>query len=493
MGELRLGQRQFDRPLGIATDAAGDVYVADRDNARIQKFTTSGADFVTKWGRRGAGDGEFGLFGPRGLATGAGGNVYAVEGYENNRVQKFTPSGTFITKWGGDGSGDGQFNNPFGIDNDDGGDNERIQKFTSNGEFLSKIGSGGQGVGQLNQPKDLTVDRGGTVLVADTGNDRMAMFNNVTGASTWGSSGSGDGEFRGPSGVVTDDQQNVYVADTGNNRIQKFGPFGDEFMTKWGGSGSDNGEFNRPTGIAIDNAGHVYVADTGNNRIQEFTASGDFIAKWGRSGSADGQFDRPQDVAVDASGRVYVADTGNHRIQVFAPRVGAQPRVAAVQALEGTVRTKCRDDGRFMRLKGARQISLGCVVDARSGKARLISPRGAGPVTRLGKFRRGVFRLSRLEKHHHTGLKLAGRLGCHGAEPGRHDRKLRGRTKGRFRIEGRHGAADVHHATWRVADRCNGSTVFKALKGKVRVRDFEKKKTVTLRKGERYVAAQKRR
>jgi hypothetical protein len=296
------------------------------------------------------------------------------------------------------------------------------------------------------------------------------------------------GVFRTPSGVATDRHQYVSVADTANDRIQKFDQRGG-LEAKWGSSGSGDGQFDHPTGITVDGAGHVYVADTGNNRIQEFTSTGDFIAKWGSSGSGNGQFNQPEDVATDGAGNVYVADMGNHRIQEFAPRVGMRAPTAAVQALRGKVRAKCQGDRKPMRVRAARQISPRCLVDTRRGTVRLISPKGTGSGTQSGKFRGGAFRLSRLAtKHHHTRLKLTGSLGCRGDKQGRNDRRLSGRTKGRFRITGNYGAVTVHRATFRVADRCNGSTLFRARRGKIRVRDFEKKQTVVLRKGERYVA-----
>ena len=44
-GVMGTGNGQFQRPRGIAVDAAGDVYVVDSQNARVQKFTSDG-DFL---------------------------------------------------------------------------------------------------------------------------------------------------------------------------------------------------------------------------------------------------------------------------------------------------------------------------------------------------------------------------------------------------------------------------------------------------------------
>jgi len=310
----------FTRPNGIAVDSNGNVYVADTENQRIQKFTPNG-QFVTKWGSSGSENGQFGF--PSGIAVDSSGNVYVAD-TNNHRIQKFTSNGQFTAKWGSYGSGDGQFGSPSGIAVDNSGNvyiadtnNHRIQKFTSNGQFTAKWGSSGSGNGQFNRPSGIALDNSGNVYVADTWNQRIQKFtSNGQFTAKWGSSGSGDGQFGFPSGIALDNNGNIYVADTLNYRIQKFTPNG-QFAAKWGSEGNGDGQFDNPYGIAVDNSGNVYVADTENQRIQKFTNDGEFVTKWGSEGSADGQFFSPQSIAVDSSGNVYVADTNNHRIQKF--------------------------------------------------------------------------------------------------------------------------------------------------------------------------------
>ncbi len=86
----------------------------------------------------------------------------------------------------------------------------------------------------------------------------------------WGGRGTDDGQFRRPRGVAVDAAGNVYVADTGNNRIQMFDSQG-RFLAKWGTTGSSLGQFRRPSGVAVDADGNIYVADASNNRVQRFT------------------------------------------------------------------------------------------------------------------------------------------------------------------------------------------------------------------------------
>ncbi|MGE5529598.1 MAG: 6-bladed beta-propeller, partial [Patescibacteria group bacterium] len=91
---------------GVAVDAAGNVYVADSYNHRVQKFT-SGGTYLTQWGGEGSGNGQFKY--PHGIAVDAAGYVYVTD-RDNRRVQKFTADGAYITQWG-----DGLFTIPEAI------------------------------------------------------------------------------------------------------------------------------------------------------------------------------------------------------------------------------------------------------------------------------------------------------------------------------------------------------------------------------------------
>jgi tripartite motif-containing protein 71 len=196
-GSRGSGDGQFNRPQYIAIDySVNNVYVADFGNSRIQKFTADGK-FITKWGSRGSGDGQFGsgdgLFftGPTGIAVDSSGkNVYVAD-FVNDRIQKFTADGKFITKWGSRGSGDGQFGFPTGIAVDSSGKNvyvsdignSRIQKFTADGKFITKWGS--QDPSSSGQPNNRIFEgpsgiairpKSDIVYVTDTWNDNIQVF-----------------------------------------------------------------------------------------------------------------------------------------------------------------------------------------------------------------------------------------------------------------------------------------------------------------------------
>jgi sugar lactone lactonase YvrE len=335
-------------PSGVATDGSGNVYVADTDNNRIQKFDASGA-FLTTWGSAGSDTGQFNFgqypFYPNGVATDGSGNVYIAD-TGNHRIQKFDANGVFLTGWGGFGSGNGQFILPPGVATDGSGNvyvadyyNQRIQKFDAGGTFLTSWSTGvpisvatdgsgnvyvagADGIGKFdasgsfltgwstgNSPFGVATDGSGNVYVAGGGGSRIQKFDaSGTFLATWGSGGSGNGQFSSPVGVATDGSGNVYVADSGNDRIQKFDTSG-TFLTSWD---------SHPLDVATDGSGNLYVTIVLDDAIRKFDTSGTFLTIWGSSGSGNGQFAGPTGMATDGSGNVYVADTGNHRIQKFA-------------------------------------------------------------------------------------------------------------------------------------------------------------------------------
>src|SRR3989475_12793760 len=81
------------------------------------------------------------------------------------------------------------------------------------------------------------------------------------------------GEFNHPSGVAVDSSGNIYVADTNNDRIAVFDSSG-KLLKSIGSKGSGPGEFNNPSGVAGDSICNIYVADTNNERIQRITQFG---------------------------------------------------------------------------------------------------------------------------------------------------------------------------------------------------------------------------
>ncbi|MBI1299550.1 hypothetical protein GC175_31890 [bacterium] len=154
----------------------------------------------------------------------------------------------------------------------------------------------------------------------------------------------GPGSLNRPHGIVTDVKDNLVVADTGNNRVLiyewplangNFASFiigqGEEFFDSAAPDPPTASSMNGPTGVAADTLGGVlYVADTGNNRILVFTedpvdavADGvigqpDFVSKLPNNGGISAtSLNHPTGLKMDAGNRLYVADSHNHRVLAF--------------------------------------------------------------------------------------------------------------------------------------------------------------------------------
>ncbi len=266
------GDGLLNRPADVAVGPNGEVWVADKNNHRIQKFDAEGK-FQFKFGTKGSGDGQ--LWAPAALAIDAQGNLWVADS-SNRRVQKFNPEGKFLAKFGSQGTGNGQFsgNGSRGIAIDAQGNiwvsdySNRIQKFNANGEFLKVVGAG-----QFGASAGLDVG-GGKVWVGDMSNNRLSVFSEA-GEYLFkvGSAGSGNGQFMQPDAVEVDAQGNVWVGDEGNQRVQQFNQAG-EFVAKFGSLGSGKGQFKfaYPFGLTADDKGSLWIADASNHRVQRWLA-----------------------------------------------------------------------------------------------------------------------------------------------------------------------------------------------------------------------------
>jgi sugar lactone lactonase YvrE len=247
-GELR-------NPDGIATDGAGNVYVSDYANDRIQKFDPAG-EFKATWGRgvvsggtnefeictvaedchAGNAGGKGGeLDHPVGLAV-AGTTVYVGDSF-SSRVQAFSTAGVWRRAWG--------------KDVDSGGSTGFEVCATASSCKVGAPASAGEGGGFAGGPYGMAVDEAGNVYTADANNDRIQVFTGETGAfkSAWG-----------------------------KNTITG-GATGYEICTaiaecQAGEAGGLGGEMSLPFALAGDGAGNLYLGDRGNVRVDRFSDSG---------------------------------------------------------------------------------------------------------------------------------------------------------------------------------------------------------------------------
>jgi uncharacterized protein (TIGR03437 family) len=315
-------EAHLEGPSGVAVDAAGTLYIADRGNQRVRRVS---GDTIERFAGTGAAgysaDGtpadQARLDEPAGVALDGGGNVWIAEA-GGHRVRKVNAGGILTTYAGLAGSEPGGY-----------------------------AGDGGRAtLARLSAPEGVAVNTAGDVFVADTANhvvrriSRSGTIVTVAGKGVPGYAGDGGAAsgalLNTPAGVCLDAQGTLYIADTGNHVVRQVLPDGAIATAAGTGAplfGGDGGQaalahLHMPAGVALDGSGNLYIADTGNHRVRKVTPEGVIttIAGDGTPGySGDGgpglsaQLNEPVAVAVDAAGNVYAAERANNRVRKLTP------------------------------------------------------------------------------------------------------------------------------------------------------------------------------
>ena len=96
VASIARGGPPFNRPTNLAVAPSGDLYVTDGyGNARVHRFSATG-ELIGSWGEPGVGPGQFML--PHGIAVHRDGRVFVAD-RENDRIQIFSPDGEFLAQW----------------------------------------------------------------------------------------------------------------------------------------------------------------------------------------------------------------------------------------------------------------------------------------------------------------------------------------------------------------------------------------------------------
>jgi DNA-binding beta-propeller fold protein YncE len=159
------------------------------------------------------------------------------------------------------------------------------------------------------------------VFVSDTGNDRIQVFERTGPLNRiLGGHGAEDGKLDRPMAIAFDPSGNVlYVVENGNRRVSAFAAANGRLVGKIGGLAI-------PRGLAVAPDGVVYVTDLGPRQVRRFKLSFDSrgaivdtkeLPAWGKPGTGPGEMLKPDSIAVDMSGRVYVSDLETDRCQMF--------------------------------------------------------------------------------------------------------------------------------------------------------------------------------
>ena len=315
-------------PTGIAIDNAGNIYFSEITNSVVRKIATDGT-ISTVAGMVGnlnfSGDGGQAttatLNFPQGLAVDASGNLYIAD-RQNQRIRKVDANGIITTVAGNGNEGDAgdggqattaELNNSQHIAVDNAGNiyisdwqNNKIRKVATDGIITTIAGTGnyafsGDGgaatSAELKSPSGIVVDASGNVYFSDRNNYRVRKIDTNGIITTIAGIGgfqpfSGDGglatdaELYQPSGLTLDSSGNIYIVDSNNQRIRKITTDG-IINTIIGtgstgiGAGGFNGDdmpgtdtrLNSPSGVAVDGAGNIYITDYNNQRIRKLAAS----------------------------------------------------------------------------------------------------------------------------------------------------------------------------------------------------------------------------
>jgi len=163
----------FNKPTDVAFGPQGEIYVADGyGNSRVVKLDREG-NFLQAWGKKGVGPGEFNL--PHSIAVDAQGLVYVAD-RENRRMQIFDSDGNFIKEWTHLGS-------PWWIQITPDhliwmvdGYTSHVLKLDKNGNILGAFGKPGKAAGQFGLVHALSVGPDGEIYTAEIANWRVQKF-----------------------------------------------------------------------------------------------------------------------------------------------------------------------------------------------------------------------------------------------------------------------------------------------------------------------------
>lgn len=261
---------QFENPRGIAADAAGNLYVADVGNSRIQKFSPEGA-FLNTFGKSGAGEGE--LREPNGITVDSAGNIYVIDAL-NQRLIKFKADGSFEKQWSGPPPG-----------------------------FYG--------------PRDVAVGPNNRLYILDQGRSRVVRFDPASGNFVeWGQKGTGEGEFDDPTGLDVAGNL-VFVTDPMNNRIQVFDLDG-KFIRQLEVPEWEKFPWHYPDAAFDAQTKRLYVTSGRTNEVLVFDADGNRLDSLKPAEPA--KLDNPSSLVLadtKSGKRLYVLNTSGARVSVF--------------------------------------------------------------------------------------------------------------------------------------------------------------------------------
>ena len=253
---------------------------------------------------------------PRGLALDAAGNVYVAD-FGNDRVQKFDPTFAFVKEWGSHGDLPSQFKQPGDIAIAPDGRvyvadtwNQRVQVFSPDGEYQREWTDKYYG------PRGIGIGPTGTIYLADTGNHRVRRFTpDGVEEKSWGGLGKEQGQFTEPVGIAVDKDGKVYVVDNGNARVQIFDGNG-ALISAIAVDGWEQKVFSEPH-VAVTPNGTIWVTVPTRQLIRAYDPTGKVIKEIQGGDDPGLPFDRPMGIAYDHnSDTLVITDLENRLVRL---------------------------------------------------------------------------------------------------------------------------------------------------------------------------------
>ena len=265
----------LQKPHSITSNSRNQTVITEWDAHCVSMLSPEGKKIHSS-GIEGSQDGEFKR--SSGVTVDDDNNIYVMDRY-NHRIQKFTWDGKlhFVKSVGTKGNGQLQFNCPMGVcfnphdqrlyvcDQN----NHRIQILNTDLTFHSTIGRKGTGNGEFNSPLNVACSNDGHIYVTDYSNHRIQVLDKTGNFLRSFSNKESGQKLQYPYGITVDSSETVYVSEGTRDCISVFTAKG-EYLTTFGGTGKAKGQFICPYGLHIDKNDFLFVCDFENGRIQIF-------------------------------------------------------------------------------------------------------------------------------------------------------------------------------------------------------------------------------
>ena len=178
------------------------------------------------------------------------------------------------------------------------------------------IGKKGSGPGEFHRPVGITQQRTtGRYFISEITNNRIQVLDeNFTQRMFVGEKGSELGQLKHQWGVTVSEEGRLVVCDSDNQRIQVFDVNSDNEARFISMVELDS----KPRDVVMEEGtGRLFVSLSGSNQIGIVSMDGQLVSSFGSQGSNAGQLDYPVGVALNSRGNLFVGDSKNQRVSVF--------------------------------------------------------------------------------------------------------------------------------------------------------------------------------